>query len=236
MKWFLSWLRNALIFFFVSTVLMTVALRWVPVYLTPLMITRCAQQLAEGDFPSMHHKWVPLNEISANAPQAVMASEDNLFLQHNGFDFEQIYKARLESMKGKRNRGASTISQQTAKNVFLLPTRSWFRKGLEVYFTLLIEHLWGKQRIMEVYLNSIETGKGIYGVEAVAQLHFNKHADKLTRREAALIAATLPSPLTRDSSHPTPYLKRRSRQIVDLMGKIETFPMPEPDAKPKDNQ
>ncbi len=227
MRTFLLHLRNALIFFFVSTVLMTIALRWVPVYMTPLMIIRCVEHLAEGDLPRMHHQWVPLTEISRHAPQAVMASEDNLFLQHNGFDFEQISNAIAEERRTGRRRGASTISQQTAKNVFLWNGGGWVRKGFEVYFTFLIEHIWGKQRIMEVYLNSIETGDGIYGVEAVARINFGKPASKLTAGESALIAATLPSPLKRDSANPTKYLNKRRRQIVDLMGKIETFPMPE---------
>jgi monofunctional biosynthetic peptidoglycan transglycosylase len=182
--------------------------------------------MMDGDFPTLKHEWVPLSKMSHNAPQAVMASEDNLFLQHNGFDFEQIYKARIEAMKGKRERGASTITQQTAKNVFLWHGHSWIRKGLEAYFTVLIEFIWGKERIMEVYLNSIETGNGIYGIEAVAQLHFGKSAKDLTKREAALIAATLPNPRERNSAQPTPYLIKRRGQIIDLMGKIDKFPSP----------
>ncbi len=226
LQWLLRWVRNILIFFFVSTIIMVVALKYVPVYLTPLMLSRCVEQMMDGDFPTLKHEWVPLSKMSHNAPQAVMASEDNLFLQHNGFDFEQIYKARIEAMKGKRERGASTITQQTAKNVFLWHGHSWIRKGLEAYFTVLIEFIWGKERIMEVYLNSIETGNGIYGIEAVAQLHFGKSAKDLTKREAALIAATLPNPRERNSAQPTPYLIKRRGQIIDLMGKIDKFPSP----------
>ena len=226
LQWILRWVRNILIFFFVSTLIMVVALKYVPVYLTPLMISRCVEQAMDGDFPTLKHEWVPLSEMSHNAPQAVMASEDNLFLQHNGFDFEQIYRARIEAMKGKRERGASTITQQTAKNVFLWHGHSWIRKGLEAYFTVLIEFIWGKERIMEVYLNSIETGNGIYGIEAVAQLHFGKSAKDLSKREAALIAATLPNPRERNSAQPTPYLLKRRGQIIDLMGKIDRFPSP----------
>lgn len=217
-------MRNILIFFFVSTIIMVVALKFVPVYVTPLMIIRAVEQVVDGEAPTIKHQWVPLSQISHNAPQAVMASEDNLFLQHNGFDFEQIYQARLEAMRGKRERGASTISQQTAKNVFLWNGHSWIRKGLEAYFTVLIEKIWGKQRIMEVYLNSIETGRGIYGIEAVAQLHFGIPATELSKRQAALIAATLPNPRERNSAQPTPYLIKRRGQIVDLMGKIDRFP------------
>ena len=226
LQWILRWVRNILIFFFVSTLIMVVALKYVPVYLTPLMISRCVEQAMDGDFPTLKHEWVPLSEMSHNAPQAVMASEDNLFLQHNGFDFEQIYRARIEAMKGKRERGASTITQQTAKNVFLWHGHSWIRKGLEAYFTVLIEFIWGKERIMEVYLNSIETGNGIYGIETVAQLHFGKSAKDLSKREAALIAATLPNPRERNSAQPTPYLLKRRGQIIDLMGKIDKFPSP----------
>ena len=226
LQWILRWVRNILIFFFVSTLIMVVALKYVPVYLTPLMISRCVEQAMDGDFPTLKHEWVPLSEMSHNAPQAVMASEDNLFLQHNGFDFEQIYRARIEAMKGKRERGASTITQQTAKNVFLWHGHSWIRKGLEAYFTVLIEFIWGKERIMEVYLNSIETGNGIYGIETVAQLHFGKSAKDLSKREAALIAATLPNPRERNSAQPTPYLLKRRGQIIDLMGKIDRFPSP----------
>ena len=149
-----------------------------------------------------------------------VASEDNLFLDHNGFDIEQIQKARDEAEKGKRVRGASTISQQTAKNVFLLPTKSYIRKGIEAYFTLLIEWIWGKERIMEVYLNSIEMGDGVYGAEAVAQAHFKKPAARLSAGEAALIAASLPNPRKFNSGKPSPYMLKRQGQILSLMGKL----------------
>ena len=228
------WLTYILIFFFGSTILMVVALKYIPVYFTPLMFIRCAEQITDGQGPVMEHKWVPLEEISHNAPQAVMASEDNLFLQHNGFDFEQIYQARIEAMKGKRERGASTISQQTAKNVFLWPGHSWIRKGFEAYFTVLIEFIWGKQRIMEVYLNSIEMGNGIYGIEAVAEINFHTTAANLTKKQAALIATTLPNPRQRNSASPTAWMNRRSNAIVSLMGKIERFPYP--DEVDKDSQ
>ena len=133
---------------------------------------------------------------------------------------EQIQKARAEAEKGKRVRGASTISQQTAKNVFLWPGKSYLRKGIEVYFTFLIEWIWGKERIMEVYLNSIEMGEGIYGAEAVAEAHFGKHAYQLTKSEAALIAATLPNPRKFNSAKPSPYMLKRQAKIISLMGKL----------------
>lgn len=221
------WIRNIVIFFFVSTIGMVVALKYVPVYYTPLMFIRMGQQIGRGESPRLQHKWVPLEQISHNAPQAVMASEDNLFLKHNGFDVDQILQARKEAQQGKRERGASTISQQTAKNVFLWPNHSWIRKGLEVYFTVLIEKIWGKERIMEVYLNSIEMGDGIYGIEAVSQLNFGRSAADITKKQAALVACTLPSPLTRDSGHPTPWMNKRSNKIISLMSKIERFPYPE---------
>ena len=187
-----------------------------PVYITPLMITRSIENDDE-----MQHKWVPIEEISENMALAVVSSEDNLFMSHSGFDFDQIQKAIEEAEKTGHQRGASTISQQTAKNVFLWNGRSWVRKGLEAYFTVLIELIWGKERIMEVYLNSIEMGPGIYGAEAVAQAHFGKSASKLTRREAALIAATLPNPLKYSSKNPSKYMRKRQRQITRLMGLVE---------------
>ena len=226
MNFFLRWLRNILIFFFASTITAVVFYRFVPVYLTPLMLIRCAEQMADGDFPTLKHEWVPLSSISKHAPQAVMASEDQLFLEHNGFDFKQIHQARLDALNGKRERGASTITQQTAKNVFLWPAHNWIRKGLEAYFTFLIEHLWGKKRIMEVYLNSIEMGKGIYGVEAVAEENFSTTAGKLSKKQAALIATSLPNPRVRDSAHPTARMQRRSQQIMREMSRIPQFPMP----------
>ena len=199
--------------------------RYVPVYVTPLMVIRAVEQ-KQADKPiKLKHKWLSLDKISHNMVQAVVASEDNLFMEHNGFDFDQIEKAIKEAKSGKRNRGASTISQQTAKNVFLWNGGGWFRKGLEAYFTVLIELLWSKERIMEIYLNSIEMGYGIYGVEAVAKEHFNKKAAKLTKREAALIAATLPNPLRYNSANPSAYMRKRQRQIVSLMDKIAPVEM-----------
>ena len=146
--------------FFASTILSVVALRWLPVYYTPLMFIRLAQQKSEGQPLTLHHHWVPLEEISPSLSLAVMASEDAHFLEHHGFDYKAIEEAAMRNIKHpeKRKMGASTISQQTAKNVFLWPGRSWLRKGFEVYFTVLIEFVWNKERIMEVYLNSIEMG------------------------------------------------------------------------------
>ena len=214
-------LRWIVLLFFGSTILSVFVLRWCPVYVTPLMFIRCAQQVKHGEKIRLRHHWVPLSEISPSLPVAVMASEDQRFLEHHGFDFGEIGKAIKERKAGKRNRGASTISQQTAKNVFLWPRASWFRKGLEVYFTGLIEIMWSKRRIMEVYLNSIETGDGIYGAEAVSQLHFGYPASDLTKANCALIAATLPNPIRYSSENPSPYMLKRQTWIMGQMRYIE---------------
>lgn len=219
--------------FFSSTILAVVAYRFLPVYVTPLMFIRCFQQVADGESVTWHHHWVSLDNISPHLPVAVMASEDQRFLLHHGFDFDAIQKAAKRNRKGgKRKLGASTISQQTAKNVFLWPGRSWTRKGFEVYFTALVELMWSKQRIMEVYLNSIEMGNGIYGADAVAEYHFSKSAAELSRRDCALIAATLPNPRKMDSSNPTPYLRKRTSTIEHEMRFIPTFPKEGEDINP----
>lgn len=215
------WLQGLVIFFFVSTIAAVVAYRWLPVPVTPLMIIRCAQQVGRGEQIRLRHHWVTLDEMSKYMPVAVMASEDQRFLEHHGFDFDAINEAVKERQAGKRIRGGSTISQQTAKNVFLWPKQSWLRKGLEVYFTALIEIFWSKTRIMEVYLNSIEMGDGIYGAEAVAQLHFGCTAAELTRANCALIAATLPNPLRYSSKEPSAYMLRRQTWIMRQMKHID---------------
>lgn len=219
------WVRNILVFFFLSSILAVVVYKYVPVQYTPLMFIRWFEQHQSGKKLKRDHQWGPLSRIAQPLVQAVVASEDNLFLEHNGFDMEQIQKARIEAEKGRRVRGASTISQQTAKNVFLWPGKSYLRKGIEAYFTLLIEWIWGKERIMEVYLNSIEMGDGIYGAQAVARAHFNKDAAHLTPQEAALIAASLPNPRRFDSGKPSPYMLKRQAKIISLMGKLLRIPM-----------
>ncbi|MBR4920759.1 MAG: monofunctional biosynthetic peptidoglycan transglycosylase [Prevotella sp.] len=215
-KRFLLWIVVA---FFASTILSVIVLRWVPVFFTPLMFIRVAQQVSDGKEMTLHHHWVPLEEISPSLPLAVMGSEDARFLEHHGFDYKAIEHAAIRNMKHpeKRKLGASTISQQTAKNVFLWPGRSWTRKGFEVYFTALIELFWSKQRIMEVYLNSIEMGDGIYGASAVAEWHFHKEASQLTKAECALIAATLPNPLRFNSAKPSGYVLKRQQRILHEM-------------------
>lgn len=218
---FLRWI---VLLFFGSTILAVLVYKWVPVYVTPLMLIRCAQQVHRGERIRLKHHWVPLDSMSLYMPVAVMASEDQRFLVHHGFDFKEIGNAVQERMSGRRHRGGSTISQQTAKNVFLWPKSSWVRKGFEAYFTVLIELVWGKHRIMEVYLNSIEMGDGIYGAEAVAQQHFSRESVNLTRANCALIAATLPNPLRFDSSHPSSYMLRRQTAIMRQMRHIDVFP------------
>lgn len=213
-------IRNILIVLFAGSILMVIAYRYIPVYFTPLMAIRYIEQIKDGKSKGIKHEWKDIDNISRNLVMAVIASEDNRFMTHNGLDIEQIKLARAEAAAGKRVRGASTISQQTAKNVFLWPGKTYFRKGLEAYFTLLIEFVWGKERIMEVYLNSIEMGNGIFGAEAVAKSHFKKNAGKLTKGEAALIAASLPNPRRFNSGKPSPYMYKRQKQIVSLMGKI----------------
>jgi len=216
----LLWIRNILLFFFISTISMTLIYKFVPVYITPLMIVRSVEQLFNGERISMKKEWVSIDKISPHMVNAVIASEDNLFMSHSGFDFDAIEKARERNKQGGRIYGASTISQQTAKNVFLWPQRSWLRKGLETYFTFLIELLWSKERIMEVYLNVIETGNGIYGVQRASQIYFDKPASKLTPSQAALIAVALPNPRRFNPASPSPYLYKRQNQILKLMSLI----------------
>ena len=216
----LKWIVVA---FFASTILSVVVLRFLPVVVTPLMLIRCYQQVKAGEELKLSHDWEPLTNISKDLPIAVMASEDAKFLDHHGFDYEAIEHAakRNRQHPEKRKLGASTISQQTAKNVFLWPGRSWVRKGFEVYFTALIELMWPKERIMEVYLNSIEMGKGIYGAQAVAEEHFNTDAKSLTKAQCALIAATLPNPRKFSSKNPSAYMLKRQKRILREMKYVE---------------
>ncbi len=216
LKFFLS----LLVSFLLISLVWVVALRFIPVYYTPLMFIRSVEAISENKKCKIKKDWQPIQKISKNMIMAVIASEDNLFMEHNGFSIKDIKKAINHNKKGKRVRGGSTISQQTAKNVFLWPQRSWVRKGFEVYFTVLIEFFWPKQRIMEVYLNIIETGNCIYGVETASQEYFNKSASKLTKTEAALIAVCLPNPRRYNPAYPSSYIIKRKNHIVNLMGKL----------------
>nr|WP_209331097.1 monofunctional biosynthetic peptidoglycan transglycosylase [Lunatimonas salinarum] len=197
---------------------MVAVYRLVPVWITPLMVIRATESLlGPEEFSAPHQSWVPYERISPHVVLAVIASEDQKFPSHNGFDWEAIAQARKEIATGKRFRGGSTITNQTAKNVFLWPARNLLRKGLEAYFSLLIEFGWGKRRIMEVYLNVIEMGNGIYGIEEAARHYFKKSAADLSPREAALIAAVLPNPRRWNPAQPTNYIRNRQSWILRNM-------------------
>ncbi len=213
--WTILW-KTCLAFFVVSIV-SVVVYKWVPVPITPLMLIRDVEQFKNGQGIIMEHDWVPLEDISPKLQLAVVCSEDQNYLKHFGVDWGAIQKAMKENEKGKRVRGGSTITQQTAKNVFLWQGRSYLRKGLELWFTLLIEVFWSKERIMEVYLNSIEMGNGIYGAEAAAQHWFHKSAKKLSKDEAAAIAAILPNPLRYKANPANGYISGRKAWIKQQM-------------------
>ena len=218
--WRFIW--EAVLFFFVSTILAVIIFRFVPIPVTLLMLERCVQQKMDGKEMKLQKQWVPLAQISNHLQLAVFASEDQNFLWHHGFDLEAIQKAiayneKQEKRKHPRVRGASTISQQCAKNAFLFPSRNFIRKGLEVYFTGLIELFWGKKRIMEVYLNIIEMGNGFYGAEAASEYYFHKHSKDITYEQAALIAGCLPDPMKLNPANPSTYLRSRQNFILTQM-------------------
>ena len=205
------WLRRALIaaaaLFIVFPTVLTLLYSVVPPPITPLMVIRLFQ--GEG----LTKDWTRLEEIAPHVPRAVVAAEDNRFCQHGGFDFEAIQDAIEDFQKGKRLRGASTLSMQTAKNLFLWPGRSFVRKGLEAYLTPFVELLLSKRRIMEIYLNIAEWGSGIYGIEAAARESFDKPAAKLSRREAALLASVLPNPRARSAARPSAGVAKKARSV-----------------------
>jgi monofunctional biosynthetic peptidoglycan transglycosylase len=228
-------LLNIAKWFAIISVAITLFYRFVPVAYTPLMFWKTIGSVfTEKKIIGMEKKWVPLEDIAKPMRNAVIKAEDYKFFQHHGFDFEAIEKAMQYNKTHKKKKGASTISQQTAKNVFLWPSRSWVRKGLEAYFTVLIELMWSKDRIMEVYLNVIELGKGVYGVEAASQKFFKKPAKKLNNREAALMAAVLPNPIKFRVDKPSRYVSNRQRKIMGtklpkapVIAKVEEKPMSE---------
>lgn len=210
--------------FFILSILSTILFRFIPVPVTPLMLIRCTEQVFSGEAPKLKKDWVPLKEMSSNLVLAVISSEDQKFSEHFGFDFEAIEKVAKQNVKlqkrGKPIKGGSTISQQCAKNVFLFPQRSYIRKAFEVYFTFLIEIFWSKKRIMEVYLNVIEMGDGIYGAQAASKIYFKKDAKNLTAAEAATIAAVLPNPRKWNAGKPTSFINRRKSWILRQMGHL----------------
>jgi monofunctional biosynthetic peptidoglycan transglycosylase len=206
------WALTAMLGIALASILVVAAFRWLPVPITAFMI---GERFAatRGQPLKQRHEWVPWERISRHAGIAVIAAEDQQFLVHDGFDFAQIEKAMTDAGRGKRLRGASTISQQVAKNLFLWPGHSWLRKGLEAWFTVWIEFLWPKRRILEVYLNSAQFGRGTWGVEAAARAYFAKDAARLTRQEAALLAAVLPGfPFRRNPPGPRQTRSRAPRR------------------------
>lgn len=223
-KTIFRFLWKAAIWFVGLSIFSVVIFRFVPVPVTPLMLIRCGEQMFSSDELRLKHDWVSIDEISKNLPLAVVCSEDQNFMNHSGFDMDAIHRSVEAAKRGSRRvKGASTISQQTAKNVFLWPGRSWIRKGFEVYFTVLIEFVWSKERIMEVYLNSIEMGKGIYGAEAAAEFYWHTSAKNLSRSQAAALAAVLPNPRKYSANPPGPYVQERIGWIVDQMGQWGTL-------------
>ncbi len=210
-----KWIVQAILLFFVTSLGFVLLYRFVPVPVTPLMVLRSAESLFDEKFVGIENDWVPIEEIAPSVQKAILKAEDYRFFEHNGFDYEAIQKAMKYNQTHKRKKGASTVSQQTAKNVFLWPSRSWIRKGFEAYFTVLIEAVWPKERIMEVYLNVIELGHGVYGVEAAAQKFFKRSAKNLNPYQASLIAAVLPNPRKFRIDRPSIYVLARQRRILN---------------------
>ena len=224
LKKFYKFLLKLILGLFAFSIITVVIFRWIPVPVTPLMLIRLTEQVLDGKKLKLKKDWEPIEKISHHLPLAVVASEDQQFVHHWGFDLKAIEKAFKRNQKSKRMKGASTISQQTAKNVFLWPGRNYFRKGLEVYFTALIELFWSKERILEVYLNVIEMGDGIYGAQAASVVYFKKDATKLSASQAALIAAILPNPRKYSAIKPSGYVSGRQQWVLRQMrniGKVE---------------
>lgn len=210
-------IARAFLWFFAITILWALAYRFINPPITWLMVQRGYEREADGKEWKIEQEWLSLDELSSNLKKAAIAGEDATFLEHNGFDFTAIEKAYEKNKTGDKMRGGSTISQQVAKNVFLWPGRSYVRKGFEAYFTILIELLWGKERILEVYLNVIETGDGIYGADAASRLYYGKSAESLTKRQAALLIAVLPNPRRWSPAKPTRYIYYKQGLILRNM-------------------
>ncbi|MEP2936509.1 MAG: monofunctional biosynthetic peptidoglycan transglycosylase [Gilvibacter sp.] len=214
MKRFIRFLVKSVLWFFLLSIVWVIVYGYVNVPATPLMAIRYFE---EENPPQKRHDWVPIENISIHLQKAVICAEDQSYVSHNGFDIAAIKKARENNKEGKKLKGGSTISQQTAKNIFLWPQRSWIRKGLETYFTFLIETFWSKERILEVYLNSIEYGPGIYGAEAASQYWFDTSASMLTVDQAAALASILPSPRKYSANPATPYVVGRKQWVKQQM-------------------
>ena len=209
-----KWSIRIIVGFFVISIFWVIALRFINPPITYLMIKRGFEWKAAGKGFKIEKDWLDYEDLSTNLKKAAIAGEDAFFLTHNGFDTKAIIEAFEKNKDGKPLRGGSTISQQTAKNVFLWPERSWVRKGLETYFTFLIEVFWSKKRILEVYLNIIEMGQGVYGAEAAAEYYFDKSGKSLSKKEAALLIAILPNPRKWDARRPSRYVNSRANSIV----------------------
>lgn len=219
-RFLVKWFSILVVAFFVFSIVSVLVFKFINPPVTPLMINRCAQHVLAGEMPRLKKDWVPIEDISTWVIRAAVAAEDNKFLDHFGFDIEAIQKAYQHNRKGRTVKGASTITQQTSKNLFLWEGRTYVRKALEAYYTVLVEVFWSKKRIMEVYLNIIEMGDGIYGIEKAARTYYSKPASKLTQSQAAMIVAVFPSPRKRDPRHAGSYLVRRQQQILRAMYRI----------------
>lgn len=218
---YLRWSARIIGYFFAITIGWVVLLCFINPPITWLMVQRGLERKSDGKEWKITKKWVRYEDLSDHLKRAAIAGEDARFMEHWGLDREAIADAYQRNKDGGRLRGGSTISQQTAKNVFLWPRRSWIRKGFETYFTLLIELFWSKKRILEVYLNVIETGDGLYGAEAAAQYYYGKSAQSLTKRQAALLIAVLPNPRRWSPAKPTAFINRKASTIVRYMGYSE---------------
>lgn len=217
----LTVLKRLVVIGLAATVLPVVVLRWVPPPTTAFMLQKSVQATWNGlkDYKT-HYRWTDWRNISPHAAQAVMAAEDQKFPVHWGFDPHSIAEAWQERQKGERIRGASTITQQVAKNLFLWPGKSFVRKGIEAYFTVLIETIWPKRRILEVYLNIAEFGRGVFGIAAASETFYKKSPDRLTRTQSALLAAALPNPRRLRIDRPSPYMRARAGWILNQMNQL----------------
>ncbi|WP_338410131.1 monofunctional biosynthetic peptidoglycan transglycosylase [uncultured Flavobacterium sp.] len=213
-------LWKTFLWFNIISLFLVLLFKFVPVPFTPLMAIRAIEQIIDKKEVAFNHHWVCIEKIAPNLQKAVIASEDGLFFEHYGFDFKSMQKAYRSNQKGKKIKGGSTISQQTAKNVFLWPGRSYVRKVLEVYYTTLIELFWSKNRIMEVYLNSIEMGNGVYGAQAASKYWYRKDAKSLSKLEAAGIAVILPNPRKYKATNSSSYINKRKAKIAKYINYI----------------
>lgn len=227
-SFFLRWLhgvRQAVLLFIAATVALTLLFRFVKPPGTPLMLIRLGEQWLNREPMQMRKQWQPLENMAPAVAQAVIASEDQNFFAHHGFDIHALMSAVQGNITGRRMAGASTITQQTAKNLFLWPERSWARKALEAYFTVLLELLWSKRRILEVYLNIAETGPGVYGFPMASKVYYRSSANQMTAEQAALLAACLPNPLSWNPQQPPRHALRRQAWILRQMSMRGSLPL-----------